>query len=53
MFLKYCTCARETSWVKQLAGEECKIVFSAWACKHIYYWVFCGIMYTQLCVKNV
>ncbi len=25
-----------TSWVKQLAGEEWKIVFSAWACKHTY-----------------
>ncbi len=34
MLLKYCTCAKRTSWVKRLAGEECKIVFSAWACKH-------------------
>ncbi len=25
---------RETLWVKQLAGEQCKI--SAWACKHTY-----------------
>ncbi len=36
MLCKYCTCAKRTSWVKQLAGEECMIVFSAWACKHTY-----------------
>ncbi len=29
MLRKYCTCANRTSRVKQLAGEECKIVFSA------------------------
>ncbi len=27
---------RETLWVKQLAGEQCKMICSAWACKHTY-----------------
>ncbi len=26
---------RETLWVKQLAGEQCRMICSAWACKHI------------------
>ncbi len=27
---------RETLWVKQLAGEQYKMICSAWACKHTY-----------------
>ncbi len=27
---------RETLWVKKLAGEQCRIICSAWACKHTY-----------------
>ncbi len=27
---------RETLWVKQLAGEQCKMICSAWACKLTY-----------------
>ncbi len=27
---------REKLWVKQLAGEQCKMICSAWACKHTY-----------------
>ncbi len=45
---------RETLWVKQLAGEQYKMISSAWACKHTYIAEsFCGIVYTQQCVKSV
>ncbi len=37
---------RETLWVKQLAGEQYKMICSS-------AWVFCGIVYTQQCVKSV
>ncbi len=32
---KYCTCAKRETF-KQLAGEQCKVICSAWACKHAY-----------------
>ncbi len=45
---------RETLWVKQLAGEQYKMICSAWACKHTYIAEsFCVIVYTQQCVKSV
>ncbi len=36
MLRKDCTCAKKILWVKQLAGDECKIDFNAWGCKHTY-----------------
>ncbi len=44
---------RETLWVKQLAGEQYKMICSAWACKHTYIAEsFVGLC-TQQCVKSV
>ncbi len=49
--LKYCTCAKRETF-KQLAGEQCRVICGARACKHTYISrilqsVFCGIMCTQ------
>ncbi len=45
---------RETLWVKQLAGEQYKMVCSAWACIHTYIAEsFVGLLYTQQCKKSV
>ncbi len=47
MLRKYCTCAKRTSWVKQLAGEECKIVLV-----HVNTYItesFVGYVHTVMC----